>query len=69
VGWASRVEDGRVGGGAWRRGALYSDPPLGRYDWTCVINVTTGEEQPHVYNSERVPSPRGLARGTRSRGG
>lgn len=36
---------------------LYSDPPLGRYDWTRVINVTTGEEQPHVYNGERVRLP------------
>ena len=36
---------------------LYSDPPLGRYDWTRVVDITTGEEQPHVYNGEPVPLP------------
>ncbi len=36
---------------------LYSDPPLGRYDWTRVIDITTGQEHPHVYNGERVRLP------------
>jgi hypothetical protein len=36
---------------------LYSDPPLGRYDWTRVVDITTGKEQPHVYNGERVRLP------------
>lgn len=36
---------------------LYSDPPLGRYDWTRVVDITTGEEQPHIYNGKRVPLP------------
>ncbi len=36
---------------------LYSDPPLGRYDWTRIVNITTGEEQPHIYNGERVRLP------------
>jgi hypothetical protein len=36
---------------------LYSDPPLGRYDWTRVIDITTGREQPHMYNGKKVRLP------------
>ncbi len=54
---------------------LYSDPPLGRYDWTRVIDITTGQEHPHVYNGGAVRLPadagplcgRGAAQGERDR--
>ena len=46
-----------------------SDPPLGRYDWTHVIDLTTGQEQPHVYNGERSACPCGRGPAMRSRGG
>ena len=36
---------------------LYSDPPLGDYDWTRVVDIITGQEQPHIYNGEHVRLP------------
>jgi hypothetical protein len=36
---------------------LYSDPPLGRYSWRRVIDISTGRVQPHVYAGEKVRLP------------
>lgn len=36
---------------------LYSDPPLGRYSWRRVTDLTTGEVQPHVYAGKEVRLP------------
>jgi hypothetical protein len=36
---------------------LYSDPPLGRYSWRRVIDITTGNVQPHVYAGKTVRLP------------
>ena len=36
---------------------LTSDPPLGRIFWRRVVNVETGEVEPHYYQGKRVRLP------------
>ncbi len=36
---------------------LSSDPPLGRIFWRRVVNVETGEVEPHYYQGKRVRLP------------
>jgi hypothetical protein len=36
---------------------LHSDPPLGRYDWRRVVDISTGRVQPHVYAGRTVRLP------------
>ncbi len=36
---------------------LYSDPPLGKYQWKQVINIATNDVVPHVYNGSTVRLP------------
>jgi Phytanoyl-CoA dioxygenase (PhyH) len=36
---------------------LHSDPPLGRYAWRRVVDIRTGEAQPHVYAGRTVRLP------------
>jgi hypothetical protein len=36
---------------------LYSDPPLGRFAWRQVTDITTGKVQPHFYGGQEVALP------------
>ena len=36
---------------------LHSDPPLGRFSWREIVDITTGEPVPHVYNGSEVKLP------------
>ncbi len=36
---------------------LYSDPPLGRYSWKRVVDISTGRVQPHHYAGHDVRLP------------
>jgi hypothetical protein len=36
---------------------LYSDPPLERYHWRDVIDISTGQLVPHTYDGRAIESP------------